>query len=101
MEKAYGPDTPNGAIFLTTLSALYRMEEKCGDAVPFLKRALSILEKATFRPYLKVAALAADNMAACLHNLRRDAEAKPYEQQAAEIRASLEQKSQETPSQKP
>jgi len=100
-EKAYGPDAPNEAGFLTSLSALYRMEERCAEAVPLLKRALSILEKATVRPYLKVAALAAENMAACLHNLGYDAEAKPYEQQAAEISARLNEKPQGPAPKKP
>lgn len=100
-ERLIGPDRPDVASVLFGLATVYRLEEKCGEAVPLLKRTLTILEKATYRVYQDMAAGSAEQMAICLHNLGRDAEAKPYEEQAAKIRAKLSQEAQDTPAKKP
>jgi tetratricopeptide (TPR) repeat protein len=89
-ERASGSNQANFARDLNGLGMLYFDQNRCSEAVPLFKRALAIVEEA-LGPDHSIVADTAENLAAALRKLGRDAEAKTYEEQAAKIREKSKQ----------
>ena len=84
-EKALGPDDPDTAFSLLTLSALYQAQGNYAQAVPLLQRALKIQEKA-FGPDDPKVARTISWLAFVYQSQGNFAQAQPLAQQALAIR---------------